>query len=192
MRFHQLTIPLGIVALTGCSVVGVRTVDQPPYQVLNKDGDVEIRQYQPSIVAQTVVEADYRRSGDLAFNRLGGYIFGKNRQKTKVAMTAPVLQQPAGDKWTMTFIMPREHTMQTLPTPNDANVQLRKEPARKVATLRYSGALTEASFHQHAGKLKSWLEENHHTMLSAPRLAAYDPPWTVAMMRRNEVHIDVE
>jgi len=40
--------------------------------------------------------------------------------------------------------------------------------------------------------LMTCLEQNHYQMLSKPRSAAYDPPWTIPSLRRNEVHIDVE
>lgn len=183
---------LSAVFLGGCSVVGIRTTEEVPYDVLHKEGKVEIRQYKPAIVAETLVDADYHKSGNVAFRRLGGYIFGKNKQEQKVAMTAPVWQEPKDDKWTMTFVMPADHTMQTLPEPTDPNVTLKTIPARKVATLRYTGSMTEQRIHKNADLLITWLQERDYTMLSAPRSAAYDPPWTLPMMRRNEVHVDVQ
>jgi hypothetical protein len=172
-------------------VVGIRTTEEAPYKVLTKDGRMEVRQYESLIVAETVVEANYERSGNIAFRRLGGYIFGDNQQEQKVAMTAPVLQEPVEGNWTMTFVMPADHTMQTLPDPTDSNVVLKTEPPRKVASIRYSGVMTEKRMKEQAEALQAWLDEQGYEVVSAPRSAAYDPPWTAPMMRRNEVHIDV-
>lgn len=191
MKSTSIITLLSSVALGACSVVGVRTTEEAPYDVLAIDGGVEVRQYEAMIVAETVVEADYERSGNIAFRRLGGYIFGDNHQGQKVAMTAPVLQEPVDGKWTMTFVMPAEHTMRTLPEPTDPNVALRSAPKRKVATIRYRGVMTEKRMRKHAEQLQAWIDEQGYQALSAPRSAAYDPPWTAPMMRRNEVHIDV-
>ncbi len=182
---------LSAIALGACSVVGVRTTEEAPYEVLVKDGRMEVRQYAPLIVAETIVDAEYQQSGNIAFRRLGGYIFGDNQQQQKVAMTAPVWQEPVDGNWTMTFVMPADHTMQTLPQPTDPNVVLRTEPPRKVASIRYNGVMTEKRMHEHAQALQTWINEQGYEAISPPRSAAYDPPWTAPMMRRNEVHIDV-
>jgi hypothetical protein len=182
---------LSAIAMGACSVAGVRTTEEAPYEVLTKDGRMEVRQYESLIVAETIVDAEYQRSGNIAFRRLGGYIFGDNHQQQKVAMTTPVWQEPVDGNWTMTFVMPAEHTMQTLPEPTDPNVVLRTEPPRRVASIRYSGKMTEQRFHDHAEALQTWISEQGYEAISPPRSAAYDPPWTAPMMRRNEVHIDV-
>jgi hypothetical protein len=43
-----------------------------------------------------------------------------------------------------------------------------------------------------AAKLKGWIEQRRYKAASPPKLAAYDPPWTVPFLRRNEVHINIE
>ena len=72
-------------------------IEQPRYSVL-KDygGGIEIRQYDAYIIAETEIKAaDAEQAGNLAFQRLGGYIFGGNRTKQSIAMTAPVSQTKA-------------------------------------------------------------------------------------------------
>ena len=84
------------------------------YEVLERLGDAELRQYAPVIAG-----AD-RRSGvgssGLATSRSGGwpgYIFGRNRKRPEmamsgvsssetIAMTAPVLQEPGNEEIAMT------------------------------------------------------------------------------------------
>ena len=120
--------------LAGCSVLGKRTANEPPYKVISEEGEIEIRQYGEMIVAETVVEGSYGQTSGAAFSRLAGYIFGKNRAKQKIAMTAPVLQESVSEKismtapviqerkgnaWIMSFVMPEGYTLETLPVPLD-------------------------------------------------------------------------
>ena len=197
---------LGILA-TGCTVFGIRTVEEAGYKVILKDGRFQIREYADALVAETVVDADYGKAGSVAFRRLAGYIFGDNKSTAKIpmtapviqekaseriAMTAPVMQEKSGQGWRMTFVLPARYTLGTVPEPLDPKVVIGKETGRRVAVIRYSGWLSEASMETNAGKLKGWIEQKRYKATSPPRLAAYDPPWTAPFLRRNEVHIDVE
>ncbi|NTW82291.1 MAG: heme-binding protein [Chlorobiaceae bacterium] len=195
------------VLLAGCSVLGKREAKEPPYKVLLTEGDCEIRQYDEMVVAETVVEGEYSRTSGTAFSRLAGYIFGKNRKKEKISMTAPVIQEPVSEKlpmtapviqerkgsgWVMAFVMPEGSTLASLPEPLDPSVTLRTVPGKKVAVIRYSGLHSESNLRSNSEKLDIWLEKKGYRMLSQSRAASYDPPWTIPFMRRNEVHVDVE
>ncbi|MBU2644388.1 heme-binding protein [bacterium] len=193
--------------LSGCSVLGIRTSEEPGFTLLREQDDIQIRQYQSLLVAETEVTADYQESSSIAFRRLAGYIFGKNtrnekmamtapvvqqQESEKIAMTAPVLQQKAGEKWIMAFVLPAKYTMETLPKPLDESVRIRQIPAKKVAAIRYTGRLNENNVQSRSTLLLNWLHKEGYRVLSDPRSAGYDPPWTVPFLRRNEVHIDVE
>jgi effector-binding domain-containing protein len=188
-------------------MVGARTSEEAPFTVLLENGDIQIRQYQELLVAETVIDADYANSGSIGFNRLAGYIFGKNisqdkiamttsvfreQDSEKIAMTAPVLQQQTGAKWIMSFVMPADYTLSTLPKPIDPLVSIKQIPGKKVAVLKYSGSINEQVIAEKTNVLTAWLVQNHYQILSKARSAAYDPPWTIPSLRRNEVHIDVE
>lgn len=193
--------------LAGCSVMGIRNTSEPEYQVLLRDGNFEIRSYPSLWVAETLVDADYSEAGGIAFKRLAGYIFGGNTQREKmamttpvlreadgedIAMTAPVLQQTEGRKWRMSFIMPEGYSLETLPIPLHADVALKQLPAKKVAVLQYSGSLSEADITRNSQILLDWLSQRSLYPISSPRSAAYDPPWTIPMLRRNEIQVDLE
>lgn len=186
--------------------MGVRSSQEPNYQLLSDHGDIQIRAYPSLLVAETLIEADYAEAGNIGFKRLAGYIFGGNLQQqsmamtvpvyreavgAKIAMTAPVLQQMIDGKWTMAFVMPAGYELETLPTPLDPRVVLKSVPARKVAVLRYSGSLNLESIAQNSKRLSDWLARQGLKPLSSPRSAAYDPPWTIPALRRNEIHIDI-
>ncbi len=141
--------------LAGCSVLGKRTANEPPYKVLAEEGDIEVRQYGEMIVAETVVEGAYGQTGAPGFSRLAGYIFGKNRSKQKLSMTAPVLQEPVSEKismtapvlqekrgsaWVMAFVMPEGSRLETLPVPLDPAVTLRSVEGKKVGVISLLGS----------------------------------------------------
>ncbi|MBM3423142.1 MAG: heme-binding protein [Chlorobi bacterium] len=45
---------------------------------------------------------------------------------------------------------------------------------------------------KYGGQLQAWLEKQGYRALSEPGFAAYDPPWIIPFLRRNEVQITIE
>jgi DNA gyrase inhibitor GyrI len=205
---------VGIAALVGvfsvgCSVFGIRSEEQPIYEVLRTDGNKEIRRYSSYLVATTRSEGDYEHASTRGFWRLFDYISGNNSSQAHIAMTAPVLQEQAaaGEKiamtapvlqeqdaqgWTMSFVLPAKYTMQTVPRPLHDNVTLHEVPAAHVAVLRYSWGTSAEKITRLRHELLTWLAtQNRYEVVSAPRSARYDPPFTLPFFRRNEIHVDV-
>jgi len=194
------------VFLTGCTVFGIRTSEEPAYRVIHKQGRFQVRQYSELIIAETEVEAEFDESGSIAFRRLAGYIFGKNRKKEKISMTTPVVREPESEKiamtapvtrekggntWVWSFVMPEKYTLETLPVPLDSRIVIRTVPAKRIALIRFSGRVSEKKFREKSAELFNWLESSGYTAVSAPKLAGYDPPWTIPFLRRNEVQVEV-
>ena len=129
-----------------CSAFGVRHWEEYQHEVVVQDGRFEIRAYEPCIVATTRMAGSMSATSGPSFRRLGGYIFGDNtaqdeiamtvpvfREETKsrsekIAMTVPVTRAATNDGWTMTFVMPSEYNMNSLPRPNDDDVRLERRP----------------------------------------------------------------
>jgi|APFre7841882724_1041349.scaffolds.fasta_scaffold16438_2 hypothetical protein len=179
-------------------------IEEPKYSVLKAFDDFEIRRYEPTIVAQTVVQGSMEDAGNEAFRLLAGYIFGKNRGEKKIAMTAPVSQTPAKIAMTapvaqtatdgglvVRFTMPAEWTLETLPEPLDSRVQLAALPGRTVAVIRYSGFWSESRYTEHLEKLKAALAREGLRWEGEPVWARYNPPITPWFLRRNEIWLDV-
>ena len=181
-------------------------IEEAGYAVLEKDGDFELRHYEPHIVAETYVEGGFSKVGNVAFRRLYGYISGNNRKKTeipmtapvtqeadseKIAMTAPVGQEQVGGRWRITFVMPARHTMGTLPEPLDPEVALREEPGRLMAAIRYSGTWSKTRYMEREVKLREWIETRGLEELGQPIFARYNPPFMPWFLRRNEVLLQV-
>lgn len=180
-------------------------VEQPKYQVVVYDGNIEIRDYAAMIVAETEVTGDRREAIRKGFRLIADYIFGNNTtaQKVpmtspvtqqdgeKIPMTAPVTQQSNGKTWTVRFIMPSSYAMKTLPKPHNHAVKLKEIAAKRFAVLRFSGTAGEDSLKRHTQELNEWLSTNHLTPVSEPIYAFYNPPWTLPFLRRNEVMVEI-
>lgn len=196
-----VSVPL---ALYSCGTVGIEKLN---YTVLEKNGAFEVRQYDSHLVAETVVNADFDQAGNIAFRRLFDYISGKNRsqesiamtapvnqspQAEKIAMTAPVNMQPSGGKYLVSFVMPAEYTLQTLPVPLDENVVIRQVTPFKAAAARYSGTWSQERYEAKKAALQEFMQSNGLTATADDIFARYDPPFQLWFLRRNEVIIPVE
>ena len=180
-------------------------IEEAPYEVVKVEGSFEIRDYAPHILAETLVDGDFDEAGSSAFRRLFSYISGDNRSQTKIAMTAPVSQQSgekidmtapvgqqkSGDQWVVSFMMPASYNMETLPAPDDPLVTLRQVPARRMATIRYSGFWSEKNYQKNKTKLDSWVQKEGLSVNGEPIWARYNAPFVPWFMRRNEILLPV-
>jgi SOUL heme-binding protein len=182
-------------------------IEEAKYTVVKKEEAFELRDYESHIVAETIVDGGIDDASNKAFGKLFAYISGKNQSRNKVAMTAPVSQAPASEKismsapvgqqsigkqWAVSFMMPASYTMETLPTPDDASVILREVPARRVASIRYSGLWSEERYLKHKSQLEAWIRKHNLKASGEASWARYDPPFKPWFMRRNEILIPVE
>lgn len=169
--------------------------DEPAFELVSKDGEFEVREYEPRIVALTSLRtSDWRAGTSSGFGRLAEYIFAKKRGgQDKIAMTTPVeTVADDADEVVVMFTMPPEYEVEDLPTPEDGRVQLRTLPAETVAVLRFSGTARSKSLDPLEVKLRSSLQKAGWTAVGAVRIAQYDPPWIPGPLRRNELMVRVE
>jgi hypothetical protein len=64
--------------------------EKPKYALLNQRKGYEIREYDPAVVAEVVVEGPYGNAMDRGFALLADYIFGNNRRNDAILMAKPV------------------------------------------------------------------------------------------------------
>jgi effector-binding domain-containing protein len=182
-------------------------IEKAKYEVVEKEGSFEVREYEASIIAETIVESDFDGAGNAAFRVLFDYISGNNRKREaismtapveqkksseKISMTAPVNQRREGDKWSVSFLMPSEYTMETIPEPLDARVVLKEEPGKKMAAVRYSGTWSKDRYERHKAKLEEFIKQRGYQVIGEAIFARYDPPFQIFFLRRNEVLIEIE
>lgn len=82
-------------------------IEEPKYGVVLSEGQYELRQYAPMLIAETVVEGDMDEASNKGFRRIADFIFGNNHvanatTSEKIAMTAPVTVEPQSAKISMT------------------------------------------------------------------------------------------
>ena len=173
----------------------VMAIEEPKYTVIKDYGVFELRDYAPYIVAQTKVTGKPEDMGSKAFKTLAGYIFGNNEEKTKMSMTAPVLQEDATsrkDTALFSFVMPEKFSMQTLPRPINENIVIKQIASRTVAALRYNGSWSLEKYKKNENKLLELLEQNGFKIVGKPVFARYNSPFSLWLFRRNEVLVEVK
>ncbi len=166
--------------------------EQPEYTVVAERGGYEIRQYQSYLVAETMVRGDFDSTGNVAFQRLAGFIFGRNTQSTKMKMTVPVTHLPTTDgTHRYRFVMERAYSEDSLPRPVDGAVDIVRVPGGHRAATRYRGGRGEARFSRAAAQLLSALARDGVDVEGPPEAAVYDGPFVPPPLRHNEVLVPV-
>lgn len=185
-------------------VFGIRLEEEPAFDVVETIGDVEIRRYQPALIAQVTVPGDHETALNRAFTMLAGYIYGGNEADEKMPMTSPVyqargdlgaatspvVQGGGGDGWTVGFFLSNTLTPDAAPAPNDKSIELVMQPETLLGSLRYSG-------NNDAGARAAAKERLLATLAGQARWqvvddvswAQYDQPFAVPFLKRNEAHV---
>jgi hypothetical protein len=183
----------------------IQNVETPDYRVVATDGDFELRDYPPLVVAEVATEGSRRDGLRSGFGPLARYIFAKERGGERIAMTAPVQQRAvAGDHkiamtapvtqsatapgaWSVQFIMPADYGLEDLPAPGNTAVQLKQVPARRMAAVRFSGRPSDDVISSQRERLHGWLKSRGLVAHGEPIYAYYNDPLTPGPLRRNEI-----
>ena len=178
---------------------------QQPYTILEQGHGFELRKYAPCVIASIEIQSSFERAGNAGFMALVNYIRGNNHRRNKIAMTAPVLQetgvqldqqfpvieQESHHGYVISFVMPQDWSMETLPDPQDGRIVLRDIPEELVAVVRFAGRWSEKLFERNRQTLERRISRAGLIIAGPARFARFDPPWTPWFMRRNEIHIPV-
>jgi hypothetical protein len=189
-----------VVATFGLMGQHIGAIEQPKFDVVERIEAVEIRRYPPHVVAQTLVTGDFDSAGNLGFRRLAGYIFGGNSEDLDISMTAPVALKPGEigkptvgkSSYWVTFTMPIEYTISSLPEPDSETVELIVIPETYVAVLPYRGNWSEKRFEKYKAQLEATLaKQNSWEVRGDTSLLRYDAPFVPWFLRNNEVSLEV-
>lgn len=190
---QKFNIPLAERIKSIPEMFGIRVNEEPEYEVLGRDGDKEIRIYQPQVQALTTIDNSSAEAHGRAFTRLAAYIFGSNRENQTLAMTSPVFRMQQDQGWTMAFVLPKETRFETSPTPIDHGVELVQTAPQIWASFRFSGSPDLRTMGEKARELQMWVAaQSGYRPVSLPRFAQYDPPFSIPFLKRNEVQIQVQ
>lgn len=188
--------------------------EQQPYTTVRHCPGFELRRYPEHVLAEVEVHGSFEQAGRQAFTALFRYISGNNQGRQEIPMTAPVIQGGGGpqkiamtapvwqrslsggagdpsDAHVVAFVLPSSVTAATAPVPSDPAVRIRVEPAILAAVLRYRGRWTRSSYEKHRLRLERAVRKAGLVPVAAARFARFDPPFTPAFLRRNEVVLPV-
>lgn len=184
--------------------------EEPEFKLISQDGEFEVREYKPKIIAIVEVEGDFDDASSQGFKLLADYIFGNNLldgSSKKISMTAPVemtllsenlsitssiMDDEVNNKWLVNFIMPKEYSLDSLPKPNNPKVNIVEIPAEKYAVIVFSGLVREASYAEKVELLSDYLKRNNYIQQGAIKIARYNPPWTLPFLRKNELMVKID
>lgn len=198
------TIILLFLAYLAFYYYSMRNVKTPSYQVLNRQGAVELRKYPSLILAEVTVNGPASEALSNGFEILADYISGYNttpdsNQSQRIKMTAPVIQThdsaqktANGQQWKIRFLMPSNFTLETLPQPKNSKIKIYKQPPQTIIVIRFKGSPTQEAFNKKLKQLQKHISDNNIQIIGAPMYAYYNPPWTLPFMRRNEVMLIVK
>lgn len=188
MKLNRTLVASLFLTQMGCSLFGMSGVEESRYTVVSKNKKKEIRKYEKMIVASTIVTGEYKDAQNKAFRVLAGYIFGKNKSKPEIAMTAPVQQaksekvamtapvrvseeismtapvqvSKAGESdkvWKMSFMMPSKYKrIQDLPEPESDKITFEEIPEKYMAAIRFTWLTSEKKNLRKSKELLKWLE----------------------------------
>lgn len=181
-------------------------VEEPGYDVSSTHKSIEIRRYNPMLVAEVTETGDRQTAISRGFRVLADYIFGNNTVQQKIAMTAPVsqtksekiqmtapvVQAPIKNAWKIQFIMPKTYQLEKLPKPKNKRIQIKQVPEQKRVVIQFSGQANDVKIKQKEQELFQYIEDQDLEVASTVFYAFYNPPWTPAFLRRNEIMLVVK
>ena len=163
------------------------TYKEPDYNLIKKDGKIEIRQYSEYVIAKTSLDQGDMEENNNMFRTLAGYIFGGNTDNQSIPMTAPVITQNNGSDYDMIFFMLDVDNPDQLPEPNNKNVVLENMEIGKAVTITFGMWATESRVEYYKELLDEYILENNLKIDSDLMVAQYNSPWAIPPFRKNEL-----
>jgi len=170
---------------------GQRNIETYTYVVNKKYDTFEIRSYEATLFTSVKLSSkEYKDASSKGFSILAGYIFGKNERNEKISMTSPVAMS-LEDSMTMMFMVPKKFKRETLPQPNQSQIEFREEPAKTVAAINFDGWADDEKIKKYKQKLKSALDAEGITYTNRFYFLGYNPPYEV-FNRKNEIIVELQ
>lgn len=190
MLHPTVVLGLGLISMLGWNITARAAYETAQYEVIEKDGNIEIRQY-PDLMLVSVDTGEESQGRDGSFMKLFRYISGANTAEQKIAMTTPVFMEDehASSHGRMGFVLPQEVAMVDIPEPKATDLKIRKRSGGRFAVIRFAGQLNSVTAKEKEAELRKWLEAKGIVGEEFAESAGYDAPFTPGPLRRNEVLI---
>ena len=155
--------------------------EETNYEVVKENKIYEIRKYPNRLVIET---NSVQGNG---FRKLFNYISGNNKENEEIKMTVPVTQEIKNENMTMQFYLPSKFNKDNAPKPVDSEVKILTIEGGYYAVIEYSGRSSDKNFLKNKDILDKALKQDNLLVLSPPIRASYNSPFTLPMLKRNEV-----
>ena len=155
--------------------------EEANYKVVKENKEYEIRKYSDRLVIETnSIEGN-------GFRKLFNYISGNNEKSQEIKMTVPVTQEIKNENMTMQFYLPLKFNKDNAPKPSNSDIKILTIEGGYYAVIKYSGRSSDKNFLKNKDILEKQLEQDNITIISPPIRASYNSPFTLPMLKRNEV-----
>jgi hypothetical protein len=160
--------------------------EEANYKVVKKNEIYEIRKYTDRLA----IETEISNQGS-SFRKLFNYISGDNENNEEIKMTTPVTQIEKKGNMTMQFYLPSRFNKDNTPSPSNSDVKILDIKGGYYAVITYSGRTSDKNFIKHKSILENELIKKDISILSSPIKATYNSPYTLPLLRRNEVMFEI-
>ena len=187
--YMKITI-LGITLLIAYLLISKTSnaLDENHYTLVKKIENIEIRKYKDLIYASYVPKDLSDRNN--SFRKIAGFIFGDNSKEEKIAMTTPVIIK-IHNKNEMAFIMPKKYNLESLPAPNNKNLNVYTEKGTLTACIKYSGYSNDKIEKRKISELKRTLNKYNIEYFDDFEVLVYNSPWKI-INRKNEIRVTIK
>ena len=159
----------------------VMAYEEANYEIVKENKEYEIRKYSDRLVIET---NSIQGNG---FRKLLNYISGNNEEKKEIKMTVPVTQEVKNGNMTMQFYLPSKFNKENTPKPSNSEIKILTIEGGYFAVIKYSGRSSDQNFLKNKDILEKQLKQDNFLILSPPIRASYNSPFTLPMLKRNEV-----
>ena len=155
--------------------------EEANYKVVKENKEYEIRKYSDRLVIETnSIEGN-------GFRKLFNYISGNNKENKEIKMTVPVTQEIKNGNMTMQFYLPLKFNKDNAPTPSNSDIKILTIEGGYYAVIKYSGRSSDKNFLKNKDILEKQLKQDNIIIISPPIRASYNSPFTIPMLKRNEI-----
>ncbi len=188
--FSLLTLVFLIISFM--SAAANRKTERQQYNVIKQENGFEIRFYPKALMATLhAITTDKHGNKNNNFRTLAGYIFGGNKDNTKIAMTAPVYMGIGQNADKMSFVLPAQYKINELPQPNDTSIDIHYSEEGYYAAYSFGGFSSNDKIEKKENELKELLTKCGYEVVGPFYYLGYNAPWDM-VNRENDILVKIK
>ena len=185
-----LILVIGFVVVQLFALKSQHNIETHAFTVKEKYDTFETRTYEKALFTSVQLPNNgFKDAASNGFSVLAGYIFGGNDKNEKIAMTTPI-KMSIQESMTMFFMMPHEFKKETLPLPNDSNIEFKEEAEKTVAAIGFGGWEKNKKIDHYKRELRTALEAKDISYSNQLFYLGYNAPYEV-FNRKNEIIVEL-